>query len=1050
MCLKKYISILLFFITSNFFSQDTFTSIQDGTWNDNTASTPWSYSGSDPDGIPDDNDIVIINHNISQPNLNLSIGALTINASGNLILFNGKKLILYDDVINNGQISGVGQLTGNATFEVSGSGTFSSTITWVSNGVLTFKNTSITIDNSITARSGGDFRVGNGANIIVNGPVYSNNGSSYFYVDNGGTIQLNSPSTFLSGLTSSRFFVYNGSKVIFNSNTNLLSTSSNSYGSVEITSGNTLTINNSLSFSNDLIIDGNYNVNPGNTITFNGTSAQTISGSGSSSFKDIVVSNTNNFNLSTGQTINVDGSISCSGNFINNSSLTVNGDITCSGNFENNTSLDLSSSTLSFNGTSQQTFSGTGLNTINNFILNNSNGLVMSADTLNIISVIESQNGTFTHNSGGTEIVLIASGDDNSANFKINDETDYSFTGNSGNITVQRSFSAGVSDWRMLSSPINKKSDGSTADLSIWDDEFIYCGFSGADYGYVQCGNFCSTWFYDESDALDGNTDAGLDSATNISNSVANARGVMIFDGFGTANLSVTGKPELSNLTPSISRGSADAARGYNLIGNPYPCALSFSEFYQDNNSIEDGFIIWDGSSNVYRTYTDASNKIIPHFQGFWVQKSGVGSSNLDFNLAQTVSNKTAAFEKSSNGINTFLEIELINDNTLNSDFTNLFADYHFNNVSNPGKDFIKFFPPYPELVSSLYFERDSLPLSWCYINNNQTVSLDISVESGNQSYGSHTMKFKNLSKFMIGSCITLEDLENGIITDLRRDTIYTFISDSLSLTKRFKLHILKDINIEVNNSTCYQDSNASILITGDSVHASMLYLMDSLNYCIDSIISFSDTVFFSNLNAGIYNLITNDSNNCSLANQEIVITEPNEIISNFSSNFDSLFLDSSYNAEVYFNNLSSNASYCEWDFGDGNSSSSINAYHNFTTPGLFNVTLNAYSDSSKTCSSSYEKNIQVFDNQILNSIRENDSEILKLSCFNNFLTVDIPLFNSMHNSYKILDLNGKCVSKGFISSNHTVIDLSYLKNQYYFFSIKLSESVISNKFLKF
>ena len=142
---KKYISILLFFITSNFYNQDTFTSTKDGTWNDNTASSPWSYSGSDADGIPDADDIVIINHNISQPNLNLSVGDLTINATGNLILFNGKKIRLYNDVVNNGQISGVGQLTGNASFDFSGSGKFSSTITWVSNGVLTFKNTSITI-----------------------------------------------------------------------------------------------------------------------------------------------------------------------------------------------------------------------------------------------------------------------------------------------------------------------------------------------------------------------------------------------------------------------------------------------------------------------------------------------------------------------------------------------------------------------------------------------------------------------------------------------------------------------------------------------------------------------------------------------------------------------------------------------------------------------------------------------------------------------------------------------------------------------------------------
>ena len=49
---------IFYFICLNVSSQDpdTFTSFQDGIYNDNTASTPWTTNGTDADGIPDSDD----------------------------------------------------------------------------------------------------------------------------------------------------------------------------------------------------------------------------------------------------------------------------------------------------------------------------------------------------------------------------------------------------------------------------------------------------------------------------------------------------------------------------------------------------------------------------------------------------------------------------------------------------------------------------------------------------------------------------------------------------------------------------------------------------------------------------------------------------------------------------------------------------------------------------------------------------------------------------------------------------------------------------------
>ena len=70
----------------------------------------------------------------------------------------------------------------------------------------------------------------------------------------------------------------------------------------------------------------------------------------------------------------------------------------------------------------------------------------------------------------------------------------------------------------------------------------------------------------------------------------------------------------------------------------------------------------------------------------------------------------------------------------------------------------------------------------------------------------------------MIGSCVNLEDLHNGIITDLRTDTAYTFTIDSLAPSPRFKINIDVNYDIRVVNSTCFNDSSASVMISGNNI----------------------------------------------------------------------------------------------------------------------------------------------------------------------------------------------------------------------------------------
>ena len=59
----------------------------------------------------------------------------------------------------------------------------------------------------------------------------------------------------------------------------------------------------------------------------------------------------------------------------------------------------------------------------------------------------------------------------------------------------------------------------------------------------------------------------------------------------------------------------------------------------------------------------------------------------------------------------------------------------------------------------------------------------------------------------MIGSCMVLEDLHTGIITDLRADSVFSFVSDSTAPYPRFKIDISVNYDIQVSNLGCFDDS---------------------------------------------------------------------------------------------------------------------------------------------------------------------------------------------------------------------------------------------------
>jgi PKD repeat protein len=956
--LKNIFFLICLFSFSGFYAA-VFESSSSGDWNSSASWNVIPGGAFDLDGIPDENDTLTISGNtIDVPSAYLvRLKKITITSTGILNLISGCSFRFWSDpngslLINNGSIIGTCDIIIDSRTTFTGNGTYGPSISLKVTNDFNLSAATVILNNSVVMQSGADITINSDSHLTLNGSIISKSVASV--LRNNGILTSSNSNFFSSFQSSSSVFLSNSS-----------------------------------------------------TSTFIFTLSDELPMPVGSEFNNLTITGNAEF----------DGDFTIKGNLVNN------------GVFE---SLEDDNTILFDGGT--QSISGSGTTTFKKITLNNPAGLTFSSGTINIEQVMESINGTFTNS--GASVILKSSSNNNAGMLKVASSVGYS-----GNITAERYFNASSNGYRMVGSPI----EGTT--LADWQypsnpNGFIYCGFTGSNYTYSNCGGYCNVRFYNESNATDINPDAGLDTATNITNPVSPAIGTLIYTSSGVNKLSVTGEPELDDFNVSISKGSADSDRGWNLLSNPYPCTIDWTAFRSTNSSIID---------NVRYIYSgDALNYIsgsgnVPHSQGFWVKKTNAGTSNLSFQIAHTVASETS-FTKSTNGINLPLKLKITADSNTYFDFASIQAGSNFSNNYDPGDDIFKLFSPFPEYAPNIYFlDNQGNELDVTCINNNQSVDLFFDARIGALSEGDYHINFSNIAQFMIGSCLLVEDLYTGVLTDLRQDSILSFTSDTLAPSPRFKLQINVDYDINVTNASCNGDTNALVSFEGSSITGSNFSILQN-GIVIQSINASLDSITFENLSSGLYTFQTNHNSSCSMNNQQIIITQPEEVISNFSVIKDSVFLDSTGVYEMSFKNLSSGGRNFNWSFGDGDFSNEENPKHVYSSNGDFTVSLSVDNDSMGLCSDVFSKLINVT-NPFL-SIDNSNEYFVNINRTNYILYL---LFSKTFSNIKIelFDISGRVVrSDQFVNSNNISLDFSkdFISSGIYILILKLDNIAISKK----
>lgn len=386
-------------------------------------------------------------------------GAATISSVRTLTLTNGNLSIGANTLTLDGTVSGTGGITGGATSSLSigGTGAFG-TLIFAGSNVLNNFTVNRTSSGSVTL--GGDLSIigtftqtagdvdinGNtftlsGAFARTGGSILSNNASSLI-ID--GTGALPASVAFSGGLALNTLTI-NRNLSTLTSTASLAITNLNLYdgtfsngGTITMATGGVITRNEGGSITNipstsssyDVIYDIATGISSGNELPSSSTALNNLTKLGSAQLtlaSDITING--DFTLTNGPFDASTNSIDFKGNFISNatssltsSALTFSGttvisgsqtptfnDITVTGvltppsnlningNLVNSGTLNAGSGTVTFGGTTA--ISGSSTSSFNNVVVSSSNALTAPSGTMNVAGNF-TNNGTFTHNSG--------------------------------------------------------------------------------------------------------------------------------------------------------------------------------------------------------------------------------------------------------------------------------------------------------------------------------------------------------------------------------------------------------------------------------------------------------------------------------------------------------------------------------------------------------------------------------------------------------------------------------------------------------------------------
>lgn len=261
----------------------------------------------------------------------------------------------------------------------------------------------------------------------------------------------------------------------------------------------------------------------------------------------------------------------------------------------------------------------------------------------------------------------------------------------------------------------------------------------------------------------------------------------------GDATLEFTGTLNTGDFSPSITLSGDPSETGWNMVGNNFPSAIDWGT---DNDpvlgyaltNIDNTLYFWN--NNQYATYnpsgdgvaTNGGTQYIASMQAFFVHANAASPAitipqESRLHHTQGFRNEkinTSALSLKVSSTNYSDEIIIIPNSIATIDFDNKYDAYKLF-----GSDMA---PQFYSIMENEILSVNNLPLS------DDVIHQPLGFVPGSSE--NHTIEVGGIENFANGIIITLEDLKEEKIIDLKFESSYTFYADVNDDLNRFILHI--------------------------------------------------------------------------------------------------------------------------------------------------------------------------------------------------------------------------------------------------------------------
>lgn len=244
----------------------------------------------------------------------------------------------------------------------------------------------------------------------------------------------------------------------------------------------------------------------------------------------------------------------------------------------------------------------------------------------------------------------------------------------------------------------------------------------------------------------------------------------------------ISGDQSISGLT--YTNGPNPLHDGFNLVGNPFASSVVFNATPSswNLNNLDINAWVWDELFGNYRiTGASLPGDVIPPAQGFFTRVLSAGTGSLTIPQVDRIHSGTPFYKEVKDEDNKlYLTVEGNNYGDkiaiiLNNETTNGY-DVGFDGYKLAGLEAAP--QLYSVIENDVQLSKNAMPF---------TPSVGVHLEVGVD--GSYTITANGMESFAANSTIDLEDLQTGVMTNLKEVNSYTFNASENDDAGRFMIH---------------------------------------------------------------------------------------------------------------------------------------------------------------------------------------------------------------------------------------------------------------------